>query len=55
MISVRIKKVKQKVDAIDYYADMLERVEEDIERVKRKEFRIMGTAFITLTDELPWK
>jgi hypothetical protein len=41
-----------KVDAIEYFRQRLREVEEDILRVQRKEYRILGTAFVTVSDNL---
>ena len=34
---------------------MLEKVEKDIQKIKNKEFRVIGTAFATFTDDLTCK
>lgn len=40
------------MDAVQYYEDQLNEIEEDISRVMNKEYRIIGTAFVTFTDDL---
>lgn len=38
-----------------YYEEELEKVEENIEKCKAKEYRFLGTAFVIIHDSLPLK
>ena len=48
-------KSKEQIDAEKYYTDELEKVNEHIEKLKSKEFRFLGTIFVTFNDTYPIK
>lgn len=42
----------ENVDAIDHFKVLMQNLEDEIAKIKRKEYRILGTAFVTFTDEM---
>lgn len=44
-----------KIEAVEHFSNLLKDAETDITRVKAKEYRIMGTIFVTFTPDLDLK
>lgn len=53
IIKVTRKKEKLVVDAVEYYEDLLKDVIHDIEKIKSKEYRFIGTCYVTFSKDLP--
>ena len=45
----------ESLDAVDHFKFLLQNLEDEISKIKRKEYRILGTAFVTFTDEISAK
>ena len=52
MITVKTNGIKEKVVAVEHYKRQLSKIETDIAKLKIKEYRACGTAFVTLTANL---
>jgi len=55
IIKVKQDGIKKEVDAVDYFEDQLDKIEADIERTLKKEYRFIGTVFVTFTDDMAVK